>query len=132
MDGNIQQTDRVSHKGVRLPHARKALALALGISGLIGALPNIAYADRAVASAQVASHACKTTMGLNPSEAEYAACVRSLNSSLAAAYDADDVSENPVERACAEVGIRLRSYIFNKCVVDLTSTLLKLESIPGR
>jgi hypothetical protein len=107
-------------------------ACVLGICGSIGALPNTVHADRAVAPAQIANRACQTTMGLNPSEAEYAACIVSLNLSLAAAYEADDVSRNPIERACAEMGIRLRSYTFNKCVVDLTSTLLKLQSIPGR
>ena len=78
-------------------------------------------------------------MGLNPSEAQYAACVSSLNQGLAAAYhkddvsgDADDLSWNSYQGACAEIGIRPNSRIFKKCVVDLSVTLFKLDSIPGR
>jgi hypothetical protein len=129
---NIKQSDRVDSKGNCVINAWTSLALALGTCGLIGTFPNNAHAGRAVASAQLASHACQATMGLNPSEAEYAACVRSLNLSLAAASEENDISRNLHERACAEMGIRLRSATFNKCVVDLSSTLLKLESIPGR
>jgi hypothetical protein len=130
--GNMKQTDCTAREGVHLPKAWKAFALAIGICGLIDALPNTAHANRAAMSPQLATHACQTTMGLNASEAEYAACVSSLNHSLAAAYDSDEVSRNPVERACAEMGIRLRSAAFNKCVVDLSSSLFKLQNLPGR
>jgi len=128
----MKQTDCTAREGVHLPKAWKAFALAIGICGLIDALPNTAHANRAAMSPQLATHACQTTMGLNASEAEYAACVSSLDHSLAAAYDSDEVSRNPVERACAEMGIRLRSATFNKCVVDLSSSLFKLQNLPGR
>lgn len=114
----------------RTPAAWTLWALALGIAGFIAVLPNIVHADGAGVLAQ--RDACQTIIGLNPSEAEYAACTRSLNQSVAAAHDANDISLNPLERACAAVGIRPNSQTFRKCVVDLSSSLLKLESIPGR
>ena len=125
--------------GACLPNVWQACALALGLCGFIGVLPNAAHADQALVSAGFESHACQVTMGLNSSEAQYAACVASLSQSLVAAYYRNDVSRdgnnilgNSYQRACAQVGIRLNSYIFEKCVVDLTSTLFKLDSIPGR
>lgn len=119
-----------------LSNTWKSSALAVGI---IGALTNTAYADGILASAQLETSACETIMGLNPSEAQYAACLGSLDQSLAATYhkndlsaDANDVSWNSFQRACAEIGIRPHSRTFKKCVVDLSATLLKLDSIPGR
>jgi hypothetical protein len=102
-------------------------------------MPNIAHAGEPLVSEEFESHACQAIMGLNSSEAQYAACVSSLSQSLAAAYHKDDVSReandvswNLFQRTCAAVGIRPNSHIFKKCVVDLSSTLFKLDSIPGR
>ena len=130
---------RKSAAGDCLPNAWKSSALVLGLFAFIGTPPNTAHADGALLSGEFESHACQAIMGLNSSEAQYAACVGSLSDSLAAAYHKNDVSRgannvswNPFQRACAEVGIRPYSRIFKKCVVDLSSTLFKLDSIPGR
>ena len=119
------------------PNGWKWSALALGI---IGALPGEASADGTrVSVPSLQAYACDTIMGLNPSEAQYVACVSSLSESLAAAYrkkaissDARDVALNRFQRACAEIGIRPYSRPFKKCVIELSVTLFKLDSIPGR
>jgi hypothetical protein len=128
--------------GVYLPNAWTWGALALGLFSVIGGLSQIAYADGAPAPSSAAafeSDACQKIMGLNSSEAQYAACVETLRQSLSAAYYRNEVARetlnaswNPFQRACAEVGIRPNSRVFDRCVVDLSMSLLKLDSIPGR
>jgi hypothetical protein len=126
--------------GIYLPNAWTWGALVLGLFSLVGGLSQIAYGDAAPASAAAfESDACEKIMGLNSSEAQYAACVETLRRSLSAAYYRNEVARetlnaswNPFQRACAEVGIRPNSLVFDRCVVDLSMSLFKLDSIPGR
>jgi hypothetical protein len=63
-----------------------------------------------------AYHACTVVLGLNPSEADFDACVESLSRSLSAVHEAQAVESN--RTACAEKGLSVGTSAFDVCVVD--------------
>ena len=95
--------------------------LAIGGGALHAQNGQIAAPDRLAD----ASHICRATMGLNPANAPYDVCIRSLiQNEPSGKADAPPIAQlTPVELSCAQFGVKPGTAEFGTCASNLGATM---------
>jgi hypothetical protein len=88
-----------------------------------------ALADPQGYRAVLEHRACAVDLGLDPSEAEYDACVRSLDRTLS---DTETAQTANKRQPCAEIGLSPGSRAFAQCSADLRATLSNKMNLGAR
>ncbi|HLZ66241.1 MAG TPA: hypothetical protein VKQ29_08410 [Aliidongia sp.] len=99
---------------------------AIALAALVFATPVVGFSQNSGSQSHSRSagihHACADAMGLNPADAEYAACVSSLKQTLARPKNAGGTQRDREAAACAEVGLTPGTPAFQQCVLNLDQT----------
>ena len=112
---------------------------------LFASLAPIPFSPASAATAMQLGAICKATLGLNPANADYDACERTLlrylpgistDARVAAQAVSGDTNLSPTrgraafEESCAELGIGPATDTLEACAGDLDASLLELRQTP--
>jgi hypothetical protein len=101
-------------------------SIAIALTASVLATPVVGVAQKSDAQSHSRSagirHACADAMGLNPADAEYAACVSSLKQTLGRPSGAGGTQRDREAAACTEVGLAPGTPAFERCVLNLDQT----------
>ena len=107
-------TNPTSLQCSRATRARSVIA-GVFVAAFLGTTTHVVAA--ATPSRQVIeNHACSVTLGLDPSEADYAACAGSIDRTLSLVGARQAAAED--RQDCAEQGLRAGTAALSRCVVE--------------